>query len=222
VITALLFDFDGVIVDTEVSTFQSWRDTYAEYGVDLALEDWLPAVGTGSSTSGAFDAVAHLERLTGTTVDREAVVARRSRRKAELYSRAPLLPGVRERLAEARERGIRTAIVTRNRADRVKAHCGTVGLDHQWHALICANKEPTRDKVELYRHALAVLEVHADQALAFEDSPSGVRAARRARVLCVAVPNEITRGAAFDEADVLLSSLAEQSLDEILRMAAGA
>jgi beta-phosphoglucomutase-like phosphatase (HAD superfamily) len=161
VISALRFDFDGVIVDTEVPTFQSWRDTYAEYGVDLALDDWLPAVGSGSSTSGAFDAVAHLERLIGTTVDREAVIAHRTQRKAELYARAPLLPGVRERLAEAQERGIKTAIVTRNRDDRVKAHCEIVGLGHQWQALICANKEPRCDKAELYRRALAVLEVHA-------------------------------------------------------------
>ena len=220
-ITALLFDFDGVIVDTEVPTFQSWRDTYAEYGVDLALNDWLPAVGSGSSTSGAFDAVAHLERLTGTSVDREAVIAHRTQRKAELYARAPLLPGVRERLAEAQERGMKTAIVTRNRDDRVQAHLDLVGLDHQWQALICANEEPTRDKAELYRQALAVLELQANQALAFEDSPSGVRAAKRAQVVCAAVPNEITRGAAFDEADVVLSSFAEQSLDEILRLAGG-
>jgi HAD superfamily hydrolase (TIGR01509 family) len=219
VITALLFDFDGVIVDTEVPTFQSWRETYAEYGVDLALADWLPAVGSGSSTSAAFDAVAHLELLTGTTVDREAVIAHRRQRKAELYAHAPLLPGVRERLAEAQERGLKTAIVTRNRDDRVRAHCEMVGLDHQWQALICANAEPTRDKAELYGHALAVLEVDAHQALAFEDSPSGVRAAKRARVLCAAVPNEITRGATFSEADFVLPSLAEQSLDEILRMA---
>jgi HAD superfamily hydrolase (TIGR01509 family) len=218
-ITALLFDFDGVIVDTEVPTYQSWRDTYAEYGVDLALEDWLPAVGSGSSTSGAFDAVAHLERLTGTTVDREAVIARRTERKAALYARAPLLPGVQERLAEARQRGMATAIVTRNRDDRVRAQCELAGLDHDWQALVCANEEPTRDKAELYRRALAVLGVQASDALAFEDSPAGVRAAKSARVLCAAVPNEITRGARFDEADVVLSSLAERSLEEILRMA---
>ncbi|MEX2212159.1 MAG: HAD family phosphatase [Gaiellaceae bacterium] len=221
-ITALLFDFDGVIVDTEVPTFQSWRDTYAEYGVDLALDDWLPAVGSGSSTSGAFDAVAHLERLTGITVDREAVIAKRTQRKAELYARAPLLPGVRERLAEARERGLKTAIVTRNRDDRVRAQCHTVGLNHQWQALICANEDPMRDKAELYRHALTVLEVHANQALAFEDSPAGVRAAKQAQVLCAAVPSEITRGAAFDEADIVLSSLAEHPLAEIVRLAAAA
>jgi HAD superfamily hydrolase (TIGR01509 family) len=216
VIRALLFDFDGVVVDTEVPTFRSWRDTYAEYGVELALEDWLPAVGSGSSTSGAFDAVAHLERLIGTTVDRQAVITRRTQRKAELYGRAPLLPGVRERLAEARDLGLKTAIVTRNSDDQVIATCARVGLDHQWHARICANDQPTCDKAELYRRALAILGVRANQALAFEDSPSGVRAAKQAGALCVAVPNEITRGASFEEADAIFCSLAERSLEEII------
>lgn len=218
-IAALLFDFDGVIVDTEVPTFQAWRETFAEHGVELALEDWLPAVGSGSSTAGAFDAVAHLERLTGRTVDRQAVIARRSRRKAELYARAPLLPGVRERLAEARERGLQTAIVTRNRDDRVRAQCEVVGLDHEWQAVVCANEEPTRDKAELYRHALGVLGVDAGEALAFEDSPAGVLAAKQAGVICAAVPNEVTRGATFDDADFVLTSLADYTLEEIVRLA---
>jgi HAD superfamily hydrolase (TIGR01509 family) len=221
VIAALLFDFDGVVVDTEVPTYESWRETYAEYGVDLALEDWLPAVGSGTSTSEAFDAVAHLEQLIGRSVDREAVIASRSRRKAELYARSPLLPGVRERLAEASERGLKTAIVTRNRDDRVRAMCDTVGLDHEWHAVICANEDPTGDKAELYRLALSELGVEPDQAVAFEDSPSGVRSAKRAGVLCVAVPNDVTRGATFDGADAVLPSLAAQSLDEVIRAASG-
>jgi len=220
VIKAFLFDFDGVIADTEVPTFESWRQVYEEYGAELALEDWLPAVGSGSSMSGAFDAVAHLERLLGRSVDREAVVARRAKRKEELYARAPLLPGVSELLERARERGIKTAIVTRNRDERVKHHCDLHGLRHRWDALICANAEPTRDKAELYRHALEVLGVVAREALAFEDSPSGVRAAKRAGVVCVAVPNEVTRSADFGEADAVLASLAELTVDDVLRAVA--
>ncbi len=218
-IAALLFDFDGVVVDTEVPTYQSWRDTYAEFGVDLSLEDWLPAVGSGSSTEGAFDAVAHLEGLIGRTVDREAVIAGRSRRKAELYARAPLLPGVAERLAEAQERQLKTAIVTRNREDRVGAQLRSVGLEHEWDALVCANENPLRDKAELYRIALSTLEVDAAEALAFEDSPAGLEAAKRAGVRCAAVPSEITRSLSFEGADLVLPSLAAHSLDEILRLA---
>jgi HAD superfamily hydrolase (TIGR01509 family) len=220
VIKALLFDFDGVIADTEVAPYESWRETYAEYGVELALPDWLPAVGTGTSLSGAFDAVAHLQKLTGATVDRKAVIARRAQRMAELYAQAPLLPGVRERLAEARECGLKTAIVTRNYEDRVRGHCELVGLDHLWDAHICANDEPTRDKAEMYRYAVAVLGVTVDQALAFEDSPSGVRAAKSAGVFCAAVPNDVTRAARFDEADIVLPSLA-QSVADILRAVGG-
>jgi HAD superfamily hydrolase (TIGR01509 family) len=219
VIKALLFDFDGVVVDTEVPTYQSWRDIYAEHGVDLALSDWLPAVGSGSSTSGrrgSFDAVAHLERLIGATVDRADVIARRTRRKEELYVRAPLLPGVRERLMEAKRLGLRTAIVTRNRTDRVTAQCRRVGLHHEWGVLVCANEDPTGDKAELYRRALDLLDVRIEEALAFEDSPSGVRAAKRAGLVCVAVPNEITRAASFDEADLVLGSLAECSIAELV------
>jgi HAD superfamily hydrolase (TIGR01509 family) len=215
-IKAFLFDFDGVIADTEVPTFESWRQVYAEYGVELALDDWLPAVGSGSSTSGAFDAVGHLERLLAQPVDREAVIARRAQRKEELYARAALLPGVSKMLRSARERGVKTAVVTRNRDERVKRHCKLHGLHHRWDALVCANADPTCDKAELYRHALDVLDVAAHEALAFEDSPSGVQAAKRAGVTCVAVPNEVTRGADFQEADVVLASL-EVSIDDVLR-----
>ncbi|HEX6699714.1 MAG TPA: HAD family phosphatase [Gaiellaceae bacterium] len=215
-IRALLFDFDGVLVDTEVATYQSWRDVYADHGAELALEDWLPAVGSGSSTSGAFDAVAHLEQLIGSPVDRDDVIARRRRRKDELYEHAPLLPGVAERLAEARAVGLKTAVVTRNRDDRVTAQCRRVGLDHEWQILVCANEDPTCDKSELYRRALELLGVEPEEAIAFEDSPSGLEAARRAGIACVAVPNEITRGAAFAGAALVLPSLADATLDEIL------
>jgi HAD superfamily hydrolase (TIGR01509 family) len=218
-IKAFLFDFDGVIFDTEVPTFESWRQVYANYGVELALEDWLPAVGTGSSTGGAFDAVAHLEWLLSQPVDRDAVIARRTKLKEELYAGAPLLPGVSELLERARERGIKTAVVTRNQNERVKRQCELHGLRHRWDVLVCANEHPMRDKAELYRQALDFLDVVAHEALAFEDSPSGVRAAKRAGVVCAAVPNEVTRGADFREADVVLDSLAELTLDDVLRAA---
>jgi len=218
-IRALLFDFDGVVVDTEVAIYESWRDVYREHGAELALADWLPAVGSGSSTGaapGTFDAVAHLEELTGRQVDRDAVIARRTERKEELYRRAPLLPGVRELLAEAAARGLKTALVTRNRDERVAEQCRLVGLDHAWDHIRCANEDPTRDKAELYREALDALGVDAASALAFEDSPSGLRAAKEAGLRCVAVPSEITRAAAFEEADLVLPTLAGQTLDAIL------
>jgi len=220
VIRAVLFDFDGLIVDTELPTYTSWRDAYKEFGVDLALPDYLPAVGTGSSTSladGGFDAIAHLETMIGKRVDRDAVVERRARRKIELCESARLLPGVFDRLAEAQDLGLRTAIVTRNSDDWVAAHCSRVGLAHPWDLIVCANDTPTMDKADLYRRALAELEIAPDEAIAIEDSPPGIEAAKAAGLYCVAVPNEVTRGASFAAADRVYGSLEELSLAELAR-----
>jgi beta-phosphoglucomutase-like phosphatase (HAD superfamily) len=218
VIRAVLFDFDGLIVDTELPTYTAWRDAYKEFGVDLALEDYLPAVGTGSSTSladGGFDAIAHLETLIGKPVDRDDVVARRLRRKRELCGSALLLPGVVDRLAEARELGLLTAIVTRNSDDWVEGHCSRIGLEHPWDLVVCANDTPTMDKAELYRRALGELGVDAGEAIAIEDSPPGIDAAKAAGLYCVAVPNEVTRGASFAAADRVCGSLEELSLADL-------
>jgi beta-phosphoglucomutase-like phosphatase (HAD superfamily) len=220
VIRALLFDFDGVIVDTEAPTYHSWRDIYAEHGADLPLETYLPAVGTGSSTSsadGGFDAVAHLEGLIGKRLDRKLVIGRRAQRKLELCDAAPLLDGVRERLEDASRLGLKTAIVTRNKDGWVARHCSRVGLEHRWDAIVCANAEPTMDKADLYRRALAQLGVSASEAVAIEDSPAGVAAAKDAGVYCVAVPNDITRSAPFERADLVLDSMAELRLEDLLQ-----
>lgn len=219
-IRAVLFDFDGLLVDTESPTYTSWRDTYAEFGVDLALEDYLPAVGTGSATSsadGGFDAIAHLERLTGKRVDRAVVVERRSQRKLELCVSARLLPGVLDRLVEAAALGLRTAIVTRNTEEWVAGHSSRVGIEHPWDTVVCANDTPMTDKADLYRRALVELSVTADEAIAIEDSRPGVEAAKAAGLYCVAVPNAITRGASFAAADRVCTSLERLSLAELVR-----
>src|SRR2546423_10357354 len=68
-IRALLFDFDGLIVDTESPSLAAWRRVYAEHGQELSLERWSAAVGT----IGGFDALAYLESLVGSPLEREAL-----------------------------------------------------------------------------------------------------------------------------------------------------
>jgi HAD superfamily hydrolase (TIGR01509 family) len=218
VIRALLFDFDGVVVDTEVPTFESWREIYRQYGAELSLADWLPVVGSGTSTGShaVFDAFAHLEALCGTTLDRESVVERRSRLKTELCDRAELLPGVAGYLGDARRRRLKTAIVTRAHDSWVEHHVARVGLAHAWDAVVCGNGRGSTPKSAFYAEALERLGVARGEALAFEDSPHGVRAAKEAGIRCVAVPNAVTRDAEFEEADLILGSLAERPLGDVL------
>ena len=118
---------------------------------------------------------------------------------------------------DATRLGLLTAIVTRNTDEWVAGHCGRVGLAHGWDAILCANEEPTMDKAGLYRRAVDVLGLSPAEAIAIEDSPAGVAAARDAGIFCVAVPNEITRAASFDGADLVLGSLAELRLESLLQ-----
>lgn len=211
---ALLFDFDGVIVDTEVPTYESWREIFDEHGVELTLDDWLPVVGSGSSLGAAFDAVQELEFRVGRTLDRDEIVDRRARRKRDLCDAAVLLPGVAPLLEEAIRQSLLTAIVTRASGEWVRHHLDRVGLRHEWDVVSCA-VEPTASKAELYRQTLALLRVEATEAVAFEDSPAGVSAAKEAGVRCFAVPSAVTRGASFRDSDGVCPSLADVRLDSL-------
>ncbi|GLV60818.1 haloacid dehalogenase [Dictyobacter sp. S3.2.2.5] len=212
VMRALILDFDGLMIETEQPDFQSWQEIYAQYGVTLSLEMWLPLIGTGSS-SRAFHPHDHLEALLGRTLDRAELRARRRRRYAELVAARPLLPGVAEIIAQAQRRGLRLAVASSSPREWVITHLVQRGLDALFEHIVCGD-EVARAKPfpDVYQVVLARLGLPADQAMAFEDSPNGVQAAKRAGLFCVAIPNPLTQHLAFEQADLRLLSLADFSL----------
>jgi beta-phosphoglucomutase-like phosphatase (HAD superfamily) len=94
-IRALIFDFDGLILDTEVPEFQSWQEVYQLHGGHLSLETWATCIGTASEV---FDPYAHLEAQLGCALDREAIRTTCRQRRDELLAVQPVLPGVHEYL----------------------------------------------------------------------------------------------------------------------------
>jgi beta-phosphoglucomutase-like phosphatase (HAD superfamily) len=91
-IRALIFDFDGLIVDTEGAIYQSWQELYQSYGCDLPMDLWLTGIGTSDWD---LDPLAELEARARCNLDRVAIGIQRRMRGAELITRLPLLPGVR-------------------------------------------------------------------------------------------------------------------------------
>ena len=107
-VRALLFDFDGLIVDTESPSLAAWRHVYEQHGQELTLDRWSAAIGT----VGGFDALAHLEWLVGSPLERDALQARRLEHELTLVEAEELRPGVAEYLADAERLGLRKAIVS--------------------------------------------------------------------------------------------------------------
>src|SRR3954453_672636 len=217
----LLFDFDGLLVDTETPARLAYEELYREHGHELPLDRWATLVGTIGAD---FDPDAHLEELVGAPLDKVALTERRRAREFELCDLEYLRPGIADYLTEAERRGLKTAIVSSSTTEWIDRHLRRLDrLDH-WDAIVAANGDVERAKPQpdLYLEALDVLALQPSEAIAFEDSLNGIRAAKGAGVFVVAVPNPITETFALDEADLLLRSLDRLPLDELLERASGA
>jgi HAD superfamily hydrolase (TIGR01509 family) len=213
-IQALIFDFDGLILDTEISAFQSWQEIYQEYQCELPLEKWVACVGGGVEL---FDPCDYLETLLNMPIARESLLHRRRLRHHEMIRSLSALPGVEEYILAAKQLNLKLAIASSSPREWVEGHLGRLDLLRYFDCLCCGD-EVTHKKPhpELYLTALATLGVLANEAFALEDSPNGVRAAQHAGLFCVAVPNIITRELPLAHADLRLTSLIDMSLIDVI------
>jgi HAD superfamily hydrolase (TIGR01509 family) len=209
----LIFDFDGLIVDTELAAFQTWQEVYHEHGCVLPLSIYAQCIGS----PGAFDTHAHLESQLGRSLDRTAIKTHRRQRYVEMTQGQDVLPGVREYLDEAKQYGLKLAVASSSAREWVAGHLVRFGLDGYFDAVRCSDDaKRVKPDPELYQLALSALDLSPDQAIAFEDSPHGVTAAQRAGLVCVAVPNAVTSQLSLDHADLCLASFADLSLGQLL------
>ena len=215
-IKALIFDFDGLILDTETPEVLVWQDIYRVHGHELPVDEWAKTIGGyGIST---FDAATHLNQLTG--LDAASLRARYRRESDIRIHASPILPGVLDMINEGKARGLRLAVASSSPHAWVDSHLARLGLADRFDRVICSeNVAPGRTKPnpDLFLLALDQLKVQKDAAVVFEDSPNGVRAAKSAGIFVVAVPNPLTEKLGVDGANLTVNSLAELSLDDLMR-----
>jgi HAD superfamily hydrolase (TIGR01509 family) len=216
-IRAVVLDFDGLMVDTEVPEFQSWQEIYAAHDAVLPLSTWARCIG---SADHGFDPYAHLEATCGRAVDRSAIRARRRARMRALLEGQTLLPGVEQLVADARIHGVKVGLASSSTRAWVENHLRRIGFRPHLDAIRTRDDvHATKPDPELYLAAVAALGVSPAEAIAFEDSPNGVHAAKAAGLYCVAVANQLTAGLDLRAADLRLPSLDALPLADILRRA---
>ncbi len=208
-----------MILETEETELRAWQEIWADHGETLPVARYVETIG---SSSERFDPYAELEARIGRALDHSTLRARRAARQAELLAGAAPLPGVERCLEEAEALGIGVGIASSSDRTWVEGHLARLGLLDRFHRIVCkddvARVKPAPD---LYLAAVAALGGTPRDALAIEDSANGITAAKRAGLVCVAVPTEITRGLALDHADLRLNSLEEGlPLRELLARAA--
>lgn len=213
-IKALVFDFDGLILDTEGPIFQSYQELFQSYGYELTMDDWEMSIGSAEGTTKVYDS---LKQKFGGEVDLEAIAPQRLERELELIAAQPIRPGVRQYIQRAQELGLKLGIASSSSCEWVMGHLEQRGLRESFYCVLGADDvQVTKPDPSLYLSVLEHLGVEAREAIAFEDSPNGVTAAKRAGIYCVAVPNPVTSQLDLDHADLQLNSLEDLTLDNLI------
>lgn len=214
-IQAFIFDFDGLILDTESPIIDAWMQVHTDAGLTCAHQQALDLIGEVDHSVDFWSAF-------GPAADRIALEQKMRQIKRARIEAQDLLPGVRDRLNEAREQGLKLAIASNSPHRWVDGHLQRLGLFEYFATTRCRD-DVARGKPEpdVYRAVIEALGIAPGEAVAFEDSKAGIIAAKRAGLRAVAVPNNCTRHHDFSQADLLANSLAEFTLGELIKRFAG-
>lgn len=213
-VKGFVFDFDGLILDTETPLFEVYRELFAEYGVEITLRQWWRIIGTGHSE---YDPIAHLVQISGdhkTASDFNKLVYDRVDQR--LKKMEPF-PGVTDFIQEASRLKIPMAVASSSSREWVFRHLDRLQLTPYFqHVLTLDDVNQPKPNPELYLLAASRLNIDTGNLVAFEDSLNGIEAAKAAGMFCIAVPNDITREMQLDEADAIVNSFIDLDIQQVL------
>lgn len=214
-IRAVVFDFDGLILDTETREFQSFQTIFREHGAELDLDVWGGCIGTGPSAFNPYD---HLEQCIGRPIERETVRARRRAIYEEAIRETDIRPGVREYIQEAKTLGLAVGLASSSKEAWVIGYLDRFGLTGQFDCIRTGDYvKEVKPNPELYLQTVSRLGIGPEEAVAFEDSPNGALAAKRAGLYTVIVPNAVTKQLSFGRHDLSIDSMNDMPLSKLLR-----
>jgi HAD superfamily hydrolase (TIGR01509 family) len=209
---ALVFDFDGLIVNTELPGFVSWSELYQRFGATLTMDDWRHATGYVN----AFDPGVHLENLLGRKLNWAELMPGREARNWELTLQAFTLPGIERLITMAKKANLPVAVASNSDYGWVDGGLNRLGLRHWIDAVVTrdmvVNPKPAPD---VYLKAAQTIGVAPERTVALEDSEPGYRAAKNAGMKAVVIPNEFSIRQDLSAADLIVRSAEDLDLKRL-------
>ena len=217
---AIVFDFDGLLMDTETTLLECWQYEWRQHGLELDQTTFFADHG-GDVTA---DRYRQLAAAVGPGYDYESSHARRTAYRQRLHDELGLCVGIEAWLAQAHDAGLRCAIASSSPEHWVTGMLRRINRIDDFAALATGEEvAAVKPAPDVYLLALERLGLEPAQAIAVEDTPHGVAAAKAAGLACIAIPNPFADPARFSQADLVLASAAALTLSEAINtLAAGA
>ena len=213
-IKGIIFDFDGLILDTETPKFNTWRDIYKENGLDFSISMWARCLGSDHKD---FDPLTYLAENIDSELDRDAISADFYQRSLRLIVSQSELPGVTETLDSAQAMGLRYGLASSGERSWVLDNLTRLGLHNRFECIYTREDvDAVKPDPELFQRAMKHLGLQPEETVVFEDSPYGIMAARAAGCFCVAVPNETSKQLDLSQASLRVSALNQFHLPELI------
>ncbi|MFJ5716126.1 HAD family hydrolase [Neobacillus sp. NPDC093127] len=212
IIKAVIFDFDGTIIDTETIWFEVYQEILKEtYEIELPLEEFAKSIGT---TDEEF--FQYIENQTGMKIDQENIEKLATERFLAKKGILAVREGVKEKLDEAKELGLKIGLASSSSREWVEGFLRQFEL-WEYFSVIKTKEDVTKVKPDpaLYIKALAELQVEPQEALAIEDSLNGALAAIEAGMECVVIPNQVTSFLTFHEKTIRSETFFDFSFEQI-------
>jgi HAD superfamily hydrolase (TIGR01509 family) len=216
----ILFDFDGLILDTETTIFQAWQQKFREYGQELLLEEWAEIIGKSGSD---FGPIKDFLNSIGDDKIQYQIRQEVSRREMEMVIKQKPLPGAVDLIKKTKQAKKKLGIVSSSSTEWVIQHLTRVELIEYFDDLSCSDEvDEAKPDPALYKLGLKKMGCEPSKVIVLEDSPNGVLAAKRAGLYCIAVPNGITKQLPYYQnggtPDRVLSSLEDFPWDEYMKV----
>jgi HAD superfamily hydrolase (TIGR01509 family) len=204
---AVLFDFDGILVDTEWAIYQAWLATFQAHGHDLPLDVYTRCIGSDFAT---WSPKTHLEELSGLAFDWHDLDAKRQEAIMADLAGEGIMPGVIPLLEKLTAQGIRRAVVSSSSHHWVDGWLEKLVFARHFETVVCRGDAPQiKPAPDLYLEAAKRLGLKPKDCLVIEDSLNGMHAAKAAGMPVWIVPNRVTSGLDFSGADRIFPSFME-------------
>lgn len=211
-IEALIFDFDGTILDTETPEYEAWVSVYTQYDSDFPLAKYLNSVGGGEF----FDFGEYLKQQSGKKVITEGIKKEHALIFKDLLLKENLMPGVLNLIYKARKKGIKIAIASNSNKSWVNSHTERLGIKKYFDCIKCSDDvQRIKPYPDLFLSVLQELQVSNKKSVVLEDSQNGIDSALAAHIPCIAIPNKLTKNIELNNYTLKINSLEEVNIEKL-------